>query len=109
MLTGAFAGELFGVGQPLEASRYFIILPDAVGAGKSSKPSDGLRNFAIHYDDMVAAQYRLVTEGLGIRHLRLVLATPWAACHLDLGAPPRFHGYAGRWRRSPRRWPAATG
>lgn len=75
MLTPAFAGELFGDGQPLDAKKYFIILPDAIGAGKSSKPSDGLKaKFPqYNYDDMVDAQYRLVTEGLGIRHLRLVL------------------------------------
>ena len=75
MLTPAFAGELFGPGQPLDASRYFIILPDALGAGKSTKPSDGLRaKFPrYNYDDMVQAQYRLVTEGLGIKHLRLVI------------------------------------
>jgi homoserine O-acetyltransferase/O-succinyltransferase len=75
LLTPGFAGELFGPGQPLDASKYFIILPDAPGAGKSSKPSDGLRTKfpQYNYDDMVAAQYRLVTEGLGLRHLRLVL------------------------------------
>jgi homoserine O-acetyltransferase len=75
MLTPAFAGELFGPGQPLDASKYFVILPDAIGAGKSSKPSDGLRTSfpRYNYDDMVLAQYRLVTEGLGLRHLRLVL------------------------------------
>ena len=75
MLTPAFAGELFGSGQPLDASKYFIILPDATGTGKSSKPSDGLRmKFPkYNYDDMVDAQYRLVTDGLGIRRLRLVL------------------------------------
>ena len=75
MLTPAFAGELFGPGQPLDASRYYIILPDAIGTGKSSKPSDGLRaSFPkYNYDDMVDAQYRLVTEHLGVRHLRLVL------------------------------------
>jgi homoserine O-acetyltransferase/O-succinyltransferase len=75
MVSPAFAGELFGTGQPLDASKYFIILPDAIGAGNSSKPSDGLRTKfpRYNYDDMVAAQYRLVTEGLGIRHLRLVL------------------------------------
>jgi homoserine O-acetyltransferase len=74
-LTGAFAGELFGTGQPLDANKYFIILPDAIGAGKSGKASDGLRTKfpRYNYDDMVEAQYRLVTEGLGIRHLRLVL------------------------------------
>jgi homoserine O-acetyltransferase len=83
MLTGAFAGDLFGPGQPLDASRYFIILPDAIGAGKSSKPSDGLRaKFPrYNYDDMVAAQYRLVTEGLGIRHLRLVLGNSMGGMH----------------------------
>jgi homoserine O-acetyltransferase len=73
-LNPNFAGELFGPGQPLDASRYFIILPDALGAGNSSKPSDGLRaRFPRYgYDDMVGAQYRLLTEGLGVRHLRLV-------------------------------------
>jgi homoserine O-acetyltransferase/O-succinyltransferase len=75
MLTPAFAGELFGAGQPLDASKYYIILPDAIGAGKSSKPSDGLKaKFPrYNYDDMVSAQHRLVTEGLGVKHLRLVL------------------------------------
>ena len=75
LLTPGFAGELFGPGQPLDASKYFIILPDSIGHGKSAKPSDGLRaKFPqYNYDDMVSAQYRLVTEGLGIRHLRLVL------------------------------------
>jgi homoserine O-acetyltransferase/O-succinyltransferase len=74
-LTLAFAGELFGSGQPLDASKYFIILSDAIGTGKSAKPSDGLRTKfpKYNYEDMVEAQYRLVTEGLGIRHLRLVL------------------------------------
>src|ERR1700681_3658629 len=61
MLSPAFAGELFGPGQPLDASRYFIILPDSIGHGKSAKPSDGLRaNFPLYnYDDMVLARYRL--------------------------------------------------
>jgi homoserine O-acetyltransferase len=74
MLTPAYAGELFGPGQTLDATKYFLILPDALGAGKSAKPSDGLRaKFPqYNYDDMVLAQYRLVTEGLGIHHLRLV-------------------------------------
>ena len=67
MLNANFAGELFGTGQPLDANRYFIILPDALGAGKSSKPSDGLRTRfpKYDYDDIVQAQYRLVTEHLG--------------------------------------------
>jgi homoserine O-acetyltransferase len=75
MLTNAFAGELFGPGQPLDAGKYFIIVPDALGAGKSAKPSDGLRTKFPRYssEDIVEAQYRLVSEGLGIRHLRLVL------------------------------------
>jgi homoserine O-acetyltransferase/O-succinyltransferase len=74
-LNPGFAGELFGAGQPLDASKHFIILPDAIGTGKSSKPSDGLRTKfpKYNYDDMVQAHYRLVTEGLGIRHLRLVI------------------------------------
>ena len=74
-LTPAFAGELFGPGQPLDAKRYYIILPDAVGHGRSSKPSDGLKmKFPrYNYDDMVDAQHRLVTEHLGVKHARLVM------------------------------------
>jgi len=88
MLTPAFAGELFGPGQPLDASKYFIILPDAIGAGKSSKPSDGMRaRFPrYNYDDMVLAQHRLVTEGLGIRRLRLVLGNSMGGMHAWLWA-----------------------
>ncbi len=83
MLTPAFAGELFGPGQPLDAAKYFIILPDNLGAGKSSKPSDGLRaKFPrYNYDDIVAAQHRLVTEGLGIRRLRLVMGNSMGGMH----------------------------
>ncbi len=75
LLTPAFAGQLFGPGQPLDAARYYIILPDSIGTGKSSKPSDGLRaKFpSYNYDDMVDAHYRLVNEHLGVRHLRLVI------------------------------------
>jgi homoserine O-acetyltransferase len=75
MLTPTFAGELFGPGQPLDAARYYIILTDAIGTGKSSKPSDGLRMKFPKYnnDDMVDGQYRLLTEHLGVHHLRLVL------------------------------------
>jgi homoserine O-acetyltransferase len=74
MLSPNYAGELFGDGQALDAKKYFIILPDALGAGKSAKPSDGMRAKFPHYnyDDMVLAQYRLLTEGLGLHHLRLV-------------------------------------
>lgn len=83
MLNPAFAGELFGAGQPLDASRYYIILPDAIGHGKSAKPSDGLRaKFPrYNYDDMVAAQYRLVTEGLGLKRLRLVIGNSMGGMH----------------------------
>ena len=75
MLNSSFGGELFGPGQPLDASKYFIVLPDAIGTGKSSKPSDGLRTKfpKYNYDDMVSAQYRLLTEGLNLKHVRMVL------------------------------------
>ena len=74
-INANFGDQLFGPGQPLDAAKYYIILPDAIGSGKSSKPSDGMRaKFpAYNYDDMVAAQYRLVTEGLGVKHARLVI------------------------------------
>lgn len=83
MVAPGFGGELFGAGQPLDAQKYFIILPDALGAGKSSKPSDGLKaKFPkYNYDDMVLAQHRLVTEGLGLRHLRLVLGNSMGGMH----------------------------
>lgn len=76
-LNPAFAGELFGPGQLLDTAMYYVILPDGIGAGKSSKPSDGLRaRFPRYgYSDMVAAQYQLVTRGLGVNHLRLVMGT----------------------------------
>ena len=72
-----FAGALFGAGQPLDAGRYFIILPDGIGHGQSSKPSDGLHAAFPQYGyiDMVESQYRLVTDGLGVNHLRLVMGT----------------------------------
>jgi homoserine O-acetyltransferase/O-succinyltransferase len=78
-----FAGVLFGPGQLLDTSRYFIILPDGIGHGKSSKPSDGLHaHFPQYdYDDMVAAHYRLVNEGLGVNHLRLVMGTSMGCMH----------------------------
>jgi homoserine O-acetyltransferase len=83
MLTPGFADELFGAGQPLDANRYFIILPDALGAGGSSKPSDGLgtRFPAYNYDDMVLAQHRLLTEHLNIRHLRLLIGNSMGGMH----------------------------
>jgi homoserine O-acetyltransferase len=83
MLTPAFAGELFGPGKPLDASKYYIIIPDGIGHGKSSKPSDGLKTGFPKYDyaDMVDAQYRLLKDGLGIKHLRLVIGNSMGGMH----------------------------
>ena len=83
MLTPAFAGEMFGPGQPLDASKYYIIIPDGIGHGKSSKPSDGMKTAFPKYDyeDMVDAQYRLVQEGLGVKHLRLVIGNSMGGMH----------------------------
>ncbi|HEY7574838.1 MAG TPA: alpha/beta fold hydrolase [Thermoanaerobaculia bacterium] len=82
-LTDDFAGVLFGPGQLLDASRYYLILPDGIGHGGSSKPSDGLRaGFPRYgYDDMVRAQHRLLTEGLRVDHLRLLLGTSMGGMH----------------------------
>jgi homoserine O-acetyltransferase len=82
-LSEAFAGVLFGPGQLLDVTRYYVILPDGIGHGGSSKPSDGLRaRFPGYtYDDMIAAQYRLLTDGLGVEHLRLLLGTSMGAMH----------------------------
>jgi len=82
-LVPQFAGELFGPGQLLDATRYFVILPDGIGHGKSSKPSNGLHaHFPQYdYDDMVALHYRLLSEGLGVNHLRLVLGTSMGCMH----------------------------
>jgi len=82
-LQPIFAGELFGAGQLLDATRYYIILPDGIGHGKSSKPSDGLHaHFPQYdYDDMVLGHYRLLTEGLGVNHLRLILGTSMGCMH----------------------------
>ncbi len=82
-LQPQFAGVLFGPSQLLDTSRYFIILPDGIGHGKSSKPSDGLRAHFPHYeyDDMVLAQYRLVNEGLSVNHLRLIFGTSMGCMH----------------------------
>jgi homoserine O-acetyltransferase/O-succinyltransferase len=88
MLTADFAGQLFGPGQPLDASKYYIIIPDSVGHGKSSKPSDGLKTAFPRYDyaDLVDAQYRLVKEGLGVKHLRLVIGNSMGGMHTWLWA-----------------------
>jgi len=76
-LSPSLAGELFGPGQPLDAAKFFIILPDTIGHGGSSKPSDGLKGKFPHYGylDAVEGEYRLATEGLGLKHLRLVMGT----------------------------------
>src|SRR5262249_2907914 len=81
--TPPFPGRLFGTGRPPDAGKDFIIPPPTLGAGKSAKPSDGRRAAfpRYNYDDMVAAQYRLVTEGLGLRHLRLVLGNSMGGMH----------------------------
>src|SRR5882672_7932889 len=83
MLTPGFAGELFGAGQALDATKYFIIIPDSVGHGQSTKPSDGMKTAfpTYNYDDMVEAQYRLVSEGLGVKHLRLVIGNSMGGMH----------------------------
>src|SRR5262249_14233766 len=82
-LSTEFAGELFGKGQLLDATRFFIVLPDGIGHGQSSKPSDGLRAHFPHYRyrDMIEAQHRLLTEGLGVNHLRLVMGTSMGGMH----------------------------
>ena len=82
-LRPQFADELYGPGQPLDIRKYWVILPDNIGHGKSSKPSDGLRmKFPKYdYDDMVAAQHRMLTEGLGITHMRLIMGTSMGCMH----------------------------
>ncbi|PYL66614.1 MAG: hypothetical protein DMF20_06090 [Verrucomicrobia bacterium] len=112
-----FAGELFGKDQPLDATRFFIVLPDGIGHGKSSKPSDGLHAKFPHYGyvDMVEAQYRLLTEGLGVDHARLVMGTSmggmhtwlWGELHPDFmdalmplaSLPTQISGRNRAWRR----------
>jgi homoserine O-acetyltransferase/O-succinyltransferase len=82
-LRPEFAGQLFGKGQLLDASRYYLILPDGIGHGRSSRPSEGLHARFPHYGyrDMVAADYRLLTEGLKVNHLRLVMGTSMGGMH----------------------------
>ena len=83
-----FAGMLFAPGQLLDAARYYIILPDGVGHGKSSKPSDGMHARFPHYDydDMVAAQHQMLVEGLSVNHLRLIIGTSMGCMHAWGGA-----------------------
>ena len=82
-LSRTFGGELFGSGQLLDATQYFIILPDGIGHGRSSKPSDGLhaRFPKYTYDDMVRAQHAMLVDGLNVNHLRLVMGTSMGAMH----------------------------
>ena len=112
-----FAGELFGKGQPLDTEKYFIVLPDGIGHGKSSKPSDGLhaRFPRYGYVDMVAAQYQLLTEGLNVNHARLIMGTSmggmhtwlWGETHPDFmdallplaSLPTQISGRNRAWRR----------
>jgi homoserine O-acetyltransferase len=112
-----FAGELFGKDQPLDAANFFIVLPDGIGHGKSSKPSDGLHaKFPRYgYIDMVEAQYRLLTDGLGVNHARLVMGTSmggmhtwlWGEMHPDFmdalmplaSLPTQISGRNRAWRR----------
>jgi len=83
LINDMFAGELFGKGQPLDATRYYLIIQDNIGHGRSTKPSDGLRaRFPGYgYRDMIGAQYRLLTEGLHVNHLRLVIGTSMGGMH----------------------------
>ena len=112
-----FAGELFGKDQPLDVTKFFIILPDAIGHGKSSKPSDGMKAKFPRYGylDMVEAQYRLLTDGLGVNHARLVMGTSmggmhtwlWGQLHPDFmdalmplaSLPTQISGRNRAWRR----------
>jgi homoserine O-acetyltransferase len=83
LIRPEFSGELFGPGQLLDATRYFIVLPDALGHGKSSKPSDGLhaRFPRYGYNDMVETEYRLLSDGLGVKHARLIMGTSMGCMH----------------------------
>jgi homoserine O-acetyltransferase len=116
-IRSEFAGELFGKDQPLDATKFFIVLPDGIGHGKSSKPSDGMHAKFPRYGylDMVEAQYRLLTEGLGVDHARLVMGTSmggmhtwlWGELHPDFmdalmslaSLPTQISGRNRAWRR----------
>ncbi|HMI40581.1 MAG TPA: alpha/beta fold hydrolase, partial [Sphingomicrobium sp.] len=115
-LAPQFAQELYGPGQPLDLARYYVILPDGIGHGQSSKPSDGLKMRFPKYDyaDMVEAQRRLLVERLGVQHLRLLMGTSmgcmhgfvWGAAHPDFVQammpmaclPVRIAGHNRMWR-----------
>ncbi|PYJ61179.1 MAG: hypothetical protein DME74_09140 [Verrucomicrobia bacterium] len=112
-----FAGELFGKDQPLDTTKFFIVLPDGIGHGKSNKPSDGMHAKFPHYGylDLIEAQYRLLTEGLGVNHARLVMGTSmggmhtwlWGELHPDFmdalmplaSLPTQISGRNRAWRR----------
>ncbi len=116
-IRSEFAGALFGKDQPLDATKFFIVLPDGIGHGKSSKPSDGMHAKFPRYGylDMVEAQYRLLTEGLGVNHARLVMGTSmggmhtwlWGESHPDFmdalmplaSLPTQISGRNRAWRR----------
>ncbi len=82
-LSPQFAGEMYGAGQPLDTAKYYIVLPDGIGHGSSSRPSEGLRGRFPHYDydDMVKALHRLLVDGLGVKHLRIVMGTSMGGMH----------------------------
>ncbi len=108
-LRPQFAGELFGPGQLLDAATHFIILPDDIGHGGSSKPSDGLRARFPHYDydDMVRAEHALVTEGLGIAQLRLVMGTLMGLhARIHVGRDVARCGPGADAARLPAAWPS---
>ena len=112
-----FAGELFGKDQPLDATKFFVVLPDGIGHGKSSKPSDGMHAKFPRYGylDMIEADYRLLTEGLGVNHARLIMGTSmggmhtwlWGELHPDFmdalmplaSLPTQISGRNRAWRR----------
>jgi homoserine O-acetyltransferase len=116
-IRSEFAGELFGKDQPLDAIKFFIVLPDGIGHGKSSKPSDGMHAKFPHYGylDMIEADHRLLTEGLGVNHARLVMGTSmggmhtwlWGELHPDFmdalmplaSLPTQISGRNRAWRR----------
>jgi len=95
-LAEGFHSAMFGPGQPLDASKYYLILPDSIGLGGSSKPSDGLRARFPHYGyhDMVEAQKQLLTQGLGVNHLAVVLGTSMGGMH---AWRERAKGRTGEW------------
>jgi len=82
-LVPQFAGELYGPGQPLDTAKYYVVLPDGIGHGQSSKPSDGLhaRFPKYGYRDMIRADHQMLTDGLGVDHVRLVMGTSMGGMH----------------------------